>query len=178
MKVIDFILIIGKLKTLKRTGWVRNKIPNPESVADHSFRVAILAMVLAPKLGVDREKSIKMALVHDIGEAEIGDIVTIKGNKTLNNVSFKIKKETKAIENIFSLIKGKKYIELFKEYKENKTKVAKFVKQLDKLERAIQAYEYEKKHKINLDEFFENAKTIIKDRFLLELLSKLEANRD
>ena len=36
MKILDFALVVGKLKGLKRTGWVRSGIPNPESVADHA----------------------------------------------------------------------------------------------------------------------------------------------
>jgi putative hydrolases of HD superfamily len=34
-KALGFFNIVGKLKTLKRTGWVNNKIFEPESVADH-----------------------------------------------------------------------------------------------------------------------------------------------
>ena len=65
--VVDFIAIVGKSKKLRRAGWVREKINNPESVAEHSFRVSILAMVLSDPLGLDKEKLIKMALLHDLG---------------------------------------------------------------------------------------------------------------
>ncbi len=64
--LIKFAKIVGKLKRLKRTGWVKNNIIDPESVAEHSFRLAVLTMVLAPKVGVDQLKTTKMALIHDL----------------------------------------------------------------------------------------------------------------
>ncbi len=177
MKYLGFAVVLGKLKKIKRTGWVENNIPQPESIAEHSFRMATLAMFLAPRVRVNTEKAIKMALIHDIAEAKIGDIVTIRGTKLIKNLSSKIKKERAALVQILSLINEKEYIKLFDEYQENKTKVAKFVKQLDELEMAIQAYEYEKEHKINLSEFFENNRNIIKNDFLKKILSEVEKLR-
>jgi putative hydrolase of HD superfamily len=177
MKLISFFEIVGKLKTLKRTGWIKNKVPSPESVADHSFRTAVMAMVLAPKIGVNVEKAIKMALIHDIGEAKIGDVITMQGKQKLVNYLEKLKLEDKAFEEIFSLIDGSEYILLFKEFEENKTKEAKFVKELDKLEMAMQAYEYEKRYKINLEIFFENSKVLISSKEIREILAEIEKLR-
>ena len=75
---LDFLKNVGKSKRLLRTGWVREKVKDPESVAEHSFRVSVLAMVLTDKLGydLDKNKLIKMALLHDLGEVITGDIVT------------------------------------------------------------------------------------------------------
>lgn len=174
MKLLDFAFIIGKLKTLKRTGWIREKIPDPESIAEHSFRTAVLALVIAPKIGADVNKSVKMALIHDIGEAKIGDVVTRRGKNTIPNVSTKIAKERIALEEIFSLVDTKNYLELFNEFEQNKTKEARLVKQLDKLEMGIQAYEYEKKYGINLEEFFDDVRTAAKDNFIKTLVKELE----
>lgn len=134
----------------------KHNIPFPESVAEHSFRVAVLAMFLTPTLGADVNKSVKMALLHDIGEAETGDIITVRGKKILNNLPAKQEKERNALKTILSLINEKEYLKLFDEFEENKTKEAQLVKQLCRLVMAIQAYEYEKEHNINLQEFFEN----------------------
>lgn len=173
MKFIDFALELGKLKSLKRAGWVKFKIPQPESVAAHSFRLAVLALFLAPKAGADVNKSVKMALVHDIGEAKIGDIVTSRGKTILENLPSKIELERKALLSTLSIIDEQQCIELFDEFEENKTKEARLVKQLDKLEMAIQAYEYEKKHTINLQEFFDNSQSSIDNEYLKELLEKV-----
>ncbi|OGM27051.1 hypothetical protein A2627_01820 [Candidatus Woesebacteria bacterium RIFCSPHIGHO2_01_FULL_39_28] len=47
-ELIDLILEIGKLKEVLRTGWTKKGIKNPESVAEHTWRVAILALILSP----------------------------------------------------------------------------------------------------------------------------------
>ena len=122
MKILDFALILGKLKRLKRTGWVRSNVPSPESVAEHSFRLAVLAMFLAPKFKADVNKCVKMALVHDIGEAETGDIVTKRGKNILTTFKDKILKERKALSKILSVIDREDFIKLFDEYEEGKTK--------------------------------------------------------
>lgn len=181
MKILDFAFILGKLKKTKRTGWVREKVPNPESVAEHSFRMAVLAMIFAPSIGADPVKTIKMALVHDIGEAETGDIVTARGMNAGLNLEDKIIKERKAFLKIFSLINGDEYVQLFDEFENNQTKEAKLVKQLDKLEMAIQALEYEQEHNINLQEFFDHANSIIIDKNIKKIMSqilKLRKNKD
>ena len=74
MPLIDFFHEIGSLKDLKRTGWLMRKVSNPESVADHSFRTAVMALILAPRLKLNTEKCLKMAVLHDLAEARIGDI--------------------------------------------------------------------------------------------------------
>jgi putative hydrolase of HD superfamily len=178
MNILKFSEVVGKLKRLKRTGWVRNKITDPETVAEHSFRLAILAMIFAPKIGVDQLKAIKMALIHDIGEAEIGDIVTQHGQAPVEKLSEKITKEREAIQTIFSLLDTQEYLIMFNEFEENKTPEAKLVKQLDKLEMGIQAYEYEKQQNKNLEPFFESVRPTIKDVELLNLLDEIETKRN
>ena len=52
---------VGKLKKIKRAGWTRLGISNPESVADHSFRCAFFAMIYGDLMDLDPEKMMKMA---------------------------------------------------------------------------------------------------------------------
>ena len=96
MDIIKFNKFIGILKTIERTGWVRNNIPHPESVAEHSFRTGILAMLLAKEMNVDPLKSIKMAPIHDIGESIIGDIVTERAGTKISENLAQSKKKKKA----------------------------------------------------------------------------------
>jgi putative hydrolases of HD superfamily len=177
MKLIDFFQTVGKLKTLKRTGWVKKGIINPESVAEHSFRTAIMAMILAPKVGVNVEKAIKMALIHDLGEAKIGDVIVMEGNKVLSNASEKKQMEEEAFKQIMEAINGEEYIKLFQEFEENKTKEASLVKELDKLEMALQAREYEQLYKLDLEEWFENSRILIKSNEVREILEEIEKLR-
>ena len=178
MNLVEFFKIVGKLKRIKRTGWVNHKVPSPESVADHSFRVSLMVMVLAPQIGADVNKAVKMALVHDIGEAKVGDVVKFQGKGFLPGYEEKIQKETRAVEEITEAIEGGEYSELFKEYAQNQTKEARLVKQVDKLERALQAQEYEEEYGINLEEFFESADILIKDENLKEILIEIEKLRN
>jgi len=72
--LLDFLIVAGRLKTIPRTGWVDSGVGEPESVADHSFRTALAAMILSDSMGLDTCKVMRMALLHDLAEAETGDI--------------------------------------------------------------------------------------------------------
>src|SRR5437773_73680 len=50
-ELLNALTQIGNLKDLPRAGWVREQVPYPESVADHSFRAMVFALVLGPQLG-------------------------------------------------------------------------------------------------------------------------------
>ncbi|MEJ2441739.1 MAG: HD domain-containing protein, partial [Patescibacteria group bacterium] len=75
-KLADSLLKIGKLKSLKRTGWVREGMPDPESVAEHTFRVCLMVVFLGKNLQISEEKLLKMAVLHDIEEVVTNDPVT------------------------------------------------------------------------------------------------------
>jgi len=76
--LIEFLFVLGKLKRTKRTGWINNKIENPESIADHMYRMAIMSFFL-PSATINREHCIKMSLVHDMAESIVGDITPYDG---------------------------------------------------------------------------------------------------
>lgn len=177
MDIIEFVKIISKLKALKRSGWVKNNIPDPESVAEHSFQLSLLTMVLASKFGLNVARAIKMALIHDLGEAEIGDIVTVRSGKKLSNHKAKLLKERLSVEKISSLLDSEEIISLFEEFEENKTAEAKLVRQLDKLEMSFQAYEYEKLYQKNLDEFFITTEAILENAELKKIFYELKSLR-
>lgn len=65
---------IGRLKRMPRRGWVINQIKNPESISDHIFRATMMAWVLGKKKGgLNIERLLKTALIHDICEVYAGD---------------------------------------------------------------------------------------------------------
>lgn len=63
-----FFNTIEKLKTTTRKGWVNEGIENPESIADHMFRMATMTMLCTDQ-SLDRDRMVKLALVHDMAEA-------------------------------------------------------------------------------------------------------------
>ena len=71
---IDFLRTVGRLKELKRTGWVNNNIEKPESVADHMYRMSMASFLITDP-GIDKNRLMRIAIVHDLAESIVGDIV-------------------------------------------------------------------------------------------------------
>jgi putative hydrolase of HD superfamily len=70
----DFLYETGVLKRTTRSGWPLARMANRESVADHSFRTALIAMTLAAMAGADPDRAAALALLHDLPEARLGDM--------------------------------------------------------------------------------------------------------
>jgi putative hydrolases of HD superfamily len=71
--ILDFLRAAEALKTTTRSGWTT--AGQPESVAEHTWRLCLMAMVLRPAFPeVDFEKLVKICIIHDLGEAIGGDI--------------------------------------------------------------------------------------------------------
>jgi len=178
---LEFFRIIGQSKRLFRTGWVREKIKNPESIADHSFRVGIMAMILSDKLDykIDQSKLIKMTLLHDLAEAITGDIVAERyGIVDIRKREEKEKKERKEIKKIFDKVgRGEEYLEIFNEMIDGYTDEAKVFKQINKLEMALQAFEYEKEQGGDLEEFFVDTFLHLKEPVLKEIFMLMVKSR-
>eukprot|EP00605_Chrysophyceae_sp_TOSAG23-4_P000353 GSChrysophyteH1.ASY1.ANO1.400.1 assembled CDS len=68
IKALQFFATCGKLKTLKRTGWVNNNVTLPESVADHMYRMSMMCFALKDP-GLNKDRLIKICLCHDLAEA-------------------------------------------------------------------------------------------------------------
>lgn len=180
MNILEFSEVIGKLKRIKRTGWVRIGVTNPESVADHIFRLSNLALVTAHELNVNQEKLVRMALVHDLGESITGDIVIDRGGKTVGSPNEKHFKERQAIESILGGLKdGQELITLWDEFEHQESRESVILKQLDRLEMVMTALEYEKdlKDLKKLDEFWESARKVIKEPLIIDWFKKLESKR-
>ena len=74
MRTLDFIFELGQLKREKRSGWWIAKVPAPESVAEHSFRAAVIAFVIAEGEGRGNPSDYAVAaLLHDSCETRLGD---------------------------------------------------------------------------------------------------------
>lgn len=73
-RLTQFLYEIGQLKRVRRSGWWLAGIEQVESVAEHSFRTAVIAYVLAEMEGADPEKTAAMALFHDVAETRINDL--------------------------------------------------------------------------------------------------------
>ncbi|PSH02311.1 MAG: phosphohydrolase [Nanohaloarchaea archaeon QH_8_44_6] len=171
MKKIEGLITVLNLKDEKRTGWQLRNIEDPESVADHSWGVALLTLIYSEKVDINEEKALKMALIHDIAEAETGDFVTRKvDDKQEIEKEEKEKLEKEAVEKLSGLL-GEELEEIWMEYEERETDEAKFVKDMDLIDMCLTALKYEKENRYNpeeenedfqeyenLDEFFATTK--------------------
>jgi putative hydrolase of HD superfamily len=71
--VLEFLRQAERLKTVTRSGWTSTG--QRESVAEHTWRLCLMAMVLYGRSeGIDLGKLLRMCLIHDLGEAISGDI--------------------------------------------------------------------------------------------------------
>jgi len=173
--LLGFFELANKLKWTERRGWVAKvKVREAESVADHSYLMALMCMVIAEQKGLDSNKVLKMALLHDLAESITGDYMP-------DDVSERAKsdKEEKAMKNILNKLSPKiraSYSKLWKEYKKMSSKEAMLVHQIDRLEMALQARDYLKKgyDRSLLEQFFLSAKKGIKDKELLRMLNSLK----
>jgi putative hydrolase of HD superfamily len=70
--ILDFFKTAANLKKIHRQGWIEKlSLDSPESVADHSYSMAIIGMVISDLQNYDSEKIIKMILLHDLAESKI-----------------------------------------------------------------------------------------------------------
>ncbi len=172
--ILDFFKTAANLKKIYRQGWIEKlTLDNPESVADHTYSMAVMSMVISDLENYDTEKILKMVLLHDLAESKIGDYTpeqlnNEKKNKLENNAFDEI------IKNLPDLIKSQ-YLQIWQEYQENTSLESKLVHQIDKLEMALQAKIYKKDgySEEKLESFFESAKRDITDPKLKELFTKI-----
>ena len=151
-----FIEILG-LKHLDRAGWLRSGLTNVESVAAHSWGVAFLAFHLCPE-ELDRTRLLEMAICHDVAEVKVGDITPHDGISSQEKVAM----ETKAMLDISSkLPRGKEMLELYKEYEAGVSPEARFLKLCDKLDMALQSYEYQNRTDVDLSNFRKTANRLV-----------------
>ncbi|XP_062111238.1 uncharacterized protein LOC133822812 [Humulus lupulus] len=152
--VIDFLTLCHRLKATKRKGWINHGIQNPESISDHMYRMALMALIVRDLPGVNRERCIKIAIVHDIAEAIVGDITPSDGVPKEE----KRRMEQAALNEMCKILDGdlraEEIKELWEEYEYNSSTEANLVKDFDKVEMILQALEYEEEHGKVLDEFF------------------------
>lgn len=173
VNLVGFFEMVGKLKATARSGWVEAGIQKPESVGDHIFRTAIICMIYSDLEGLDELKVLRMALIHDLPEAITGDLTPLE--KTRGSK----KKENEAMNQILSLLpeeQRKKYLATWKEYQQGETREAKATRQIDKLEMALQAKEYEKARlaRQDLRRFMGSAEKVMEWRQLKRLLSIIQ----
>jgi putative hydrolase of HD superfamily len=142
------------LKLLPRTGWLQRGIPNPESVAEHTFGVATLALLIGDAIdGLDRGKLLAIALLHDMAEALLSDLPA--SAKRFIGAEHKHAAERRALEEMLARLDNHaEYLALWEEYARGCSREARLVKGIDRIEMLAQALSYERAGSRALGEFW------------------------
>ena len=135
---LEPLLEVLTLKALDRTGWVRHGIPKPESVAAHSWGVAWLALILLPA-ELDLQRALTYAVLHDLAEVRTGDITPHDGVSRDDKAA---REESAMFELCRGLPRGAALLEAWRAYEAQADAESQFVRQLDRLDMALQAVRY------------------------------------
>ncbi|KAI0077751.1 HD domain-containing protein [Panus rudis PR-1116 ss-1] len=152
---LAFFHVLERLKTQKRTGWVDYNVPGPESISDHMYRMAVMAMCTSDEK-LDISKCVMMCLVHDLA---VGDITPREGISKAEKKRLEAEAMHNFVHDMLHNSPAAQRIEaLWKEYEEGNSAEARFVKDLDRFEMASQAFEYERNHGMStLQPFFDSS---------------------
>lgn len=171
MSVKGFLELL-KLKDVTRTGWELRGIQKPESVADHSWGTALLVGRYSGEAGVEAERALKMALVHDLVEVRVGDIPR-RVDPRVEQVpeDEKRQREETAARELASELRWPGMEELWREYDLGESEEARFVRDMNLLDMVLQATLYAAEGRwdgrsgaesfptfTGLDEFFETSR--------------------
>lgn len=180
-KILEFLELVGRLKHVKRTGWVICDINDCESIAGHMYRMGIMTFLLTEEnnpTNLDRFRCLQIALVHDLAECIVGDLTPHCGVTPED----KHRQEDEAMKLIAGLtgIAGDRMYELYKEYENQTSPEAKFAKDLDRYDMIQQAFEYEKRENApkKLQEFFSATEGKFNHPFIKELVTELYRQRE
>ncbi|MBU1045635.1 HD domain-containing protein [Patescibacteria group bacterium] len=198
-ELLRFLNEVGRLKSLKRTGWVLRRVKKPESVAQHTFQMTIMSWVLGKIKGLDTDRIVKIALVHDLCEVYAGDQtpydpILVADKEVVRKLVEKAprvpkaqriewlfkkrEKEWKAIVELTSnlpKILQKEMISLWLDCEEGLTKEGRFVSQVDKLVNLFQAIEYWKKdNNFPIESWWVFIKERVDDPLLLKFTDELD----
>jgi putative hydrolase of HD superfamily len=168
----ELFLAAGKLKKVERRGWiVSGGIKNPESVADHSFRMSIIGAYLSDLQGLDTSKVIRMCLIHDLAESEIGDLIPEEKVSEEDHRQL----EDRVARSLFSALPAKSkrpFLRDWRELMKRKSPEAKLVWEIDKLELGLTMKDYlrsggnpEKLRRFNPTEFLSRDLRILFDEY-------------
>jgi putative hydrolase of HD superfamily len=142
------------LKLLPRIGWLQRGVPNAESVAEHTFGVAALALLIGDTIvGLDRGKLLAIAMLHDMAEALLSDLPA--SARRFIGVELKHDAERRALEEMFARLPNcAEYVTLWEEYACGCSPEARLVKGIDRMEMLVQALAYERAGSRALSEFW------------------------
>ncbi|MFK7931582.1 MAG: HD domain-containing protein [Myxococcota bacterium] len=167
MTELERLVELVGLKAVDRAGWLRVGIDRPESVAAHSWGIALLVLLVLPT-DLDRERALTYAILHDLAEVRTGDITPHDGVAKAD----KAHQESVAMHALLAdHPRGPALLAAWHDYEAQIDPESRFVRQLDRLDMAIQAIRYQRDQGVDTTEFLDSARRVVTDPALLTLLN-------
>lgn len=151
-EILAFLEDVWRLKDQVRAGWQIRGVPDPESVADHSWGTALLVALFCDSEGLDRTRALEIALLHDVAEARTGDIPTrVRPEDRQVAPAEKRRREYEAMREILAPLRsgahgggaaGGWVMERFSEYEQRSSEEARFVADMNLVDMVLQALRY------------------------------------
>jgi len=162
--MLQMLQAAATLKRLPRTGWLLAGVAQAESVADHSWATALLALTLAAWVNrdptayglaepLDAGRVAQIAVVHDLAECVVTDLP--RRATQLLGKDVKHQAEAQALAQLTRDLPVVDFVALWQEYSELATPEGRLVHDADKLEMVHQALAYEQAGNQNLGEFWQ-----------------------
>jgi putative hydrolase of HD superfamily len=155
-EVVDIADFLDRLASLPRTGWLLRGVTDVESIAEHTYGVAVMAQMLVDDLrargtAIDGERVLRMALVHDAAEVLTGDVPMPAKTDALKRALAQAEDEQLA------RVLPPDQLAFWREAERGESIEARVVKAADKLQMLMKARRYEEQRRGMLDEFWTNA---------------------
>lgn len=161
--LLDLLLEAQVLDRVPRSGYFLRGVPEPESVAEHSWHVAFLVWTLGSREpDLDLGKALQLALLHDLAEARIGDLPQTVARYF--DKGAKARAERAAVTEMLAPLSDAQRA-LYDEYTERSSREARFVKVCDKLQLMIKVFAYQRWGAGGLDEFWVNPANFVESEF-------------
>jgi putative hydrolase of HD superfamily len=156
--------VLGDLQRLEgypRTGWLRVGVVEPESVAAHTYGVAMVAMWLVDHVeaDLDAETVLRIALLHDVGEAVTTDlprpVKELVGREQVDRA------EREAAESVVGETAG--WMDQLDAYQEQSSPEATLVKAADRIQMLAKSLQYDRHRRGDVAEFWEKTGLLQRD---------------
>lgn len=170
--ILDFLAESGMLKRIKRSGWWMLGVPYEESVAEHSFRCAVLGYILAKMEKADTQKILMMTLFNDLHEARISDLHKVS-HRYLNVRDAEKRAFKEQAEQLPDEIKTE-LLNVREEHDSQETPESIIARDADILECLLQAKEYMDLGFKNAEKFFKKAPEHLRTKSAKRLWEKAQ----
>ena len=151
----QYIYELGLLKRIRRTGWWVAGVDDPESVAEHVFRTAILGYLLATLEGADPFRTAALCLFHDAAETRVGDLHRIN-SRYLDSEDAEAEAFCDQAQRLPQGVR-ERVLGLFEEFRTMETREARIARDADLLECLVQAREYQAQGCSSVTDWINNA---------------------